>query len=407
MQLTESIEARFLSGLGGAADVPLGLAVSGGGDSMALLHLAHRAGCRIAAATVDHGLRAEAAGEAAMVARACAELGVPHVTLHWRWDGRGNLPDAARRGRIDLLARWAKGQGLAAVALGHSCDDVAETLLMRLDRKAGVDGLAAMAARRNAAGTEFIRPLLSVRRGELREWLRARAITWVEDPSNDDPAYDRTRARARVAAEGGPDALAALAHGYATLRHALEHRAGTVVARAVAIDRGDVLLDLSALSAAGPDARRRILQAALIWVASAEYGPRSAALARFWEALAARQPAALMGVAARVDGTRIRLYREARAVQGHGVPAGAIWDGRWQVTGPENNGLTIRALGASGLALCPDWRATGLPRASLVASPAVWRGDGLVAAPLAGKGAGWTARAIPPCGLLANAALSH
>lgn len=407
MQLTDSIAARFLSGLGGAADAPLGLAVSGGGDSMALLHLAHRAGCRIAVATVHHGLRDGATAEAAMVARACAALGVPHATLHWRWDGKGNLPDAARRGRIDLLARWAKGQGLSAVALGHTRDDVAETLLMRLDRKAGVDGLAAMAAARQAGGMTFLRPLLSVRRDELRDWLRAYAIPWADDPTNDDPAYGRTRARARVAAEGGPDALAALAHGYGLLRHALEDHARATLGAGVTIDRGDVLLDDPALAAAGPDARRRILLAALMWIASADYGPRSAALTRFHAALAAGRPAALMGVAARPEGARIRLYREARAVQGVAVPVGTIWDGRWQVAGPENNGLTIRALGGAGLALCPDWRATGLPRASLLASPAVWRGGNLVAAPLAGKGAGWTARTRPPCGLLADAALSH
>lgn len=374
---------------------------------MALLHLAHRAGCRIAVATVDHGLRPEAAEEAAMVARACATLGVPHDTLGWRWNGKGNLPDAARRGRIDLLAGWAKGRGLAAVALGHTRDDVAETLLMRLDRGSGVDGLAAMSARREAAGMVFIRPLLSIRRDELRGWLRAWGIGWADDPTNDDPAYGRTRARAQVAAEGGPDALAALAQGYASLRHALEDRARSALSAAVTIDRGDVLVDAARLAAAGPDARRRILQAALMWIASAEYGPRSAALCRFWDAIAAHRPAALLGVAARAEGPRIRFFREARAVQGAKGPAGTLWDGRWQVTGPENNGLTIRALGPDGLALCPDWRMTGLPRASLLASPAIWRGGDLVAAPLAAKGTGWTARVIPPCGLLANAALSH
>ena len=374
---------------------------------MALLHLAQRAGCRIVVATVDHGLRPEAAEEAAMVARTCAALGVPHATLQWRWDGRGNLLDAARRGRIAALAGWATGQGLSAVALGHTRDDVAETLLMRLDRRAGADGLAAMSARRQVADMVFIRPLLSIRRDELRDWLRGQGIAWVDDPTNDDPAYGRPRARARVAAEGGADAIAAIAQGYATLRHAMEDRAAGAMRGAVSIDRGDVLIRRSPLANAGPDTRRRILQAALMWIASADYGPRSAALARFGSMVLAGRPAALTGVSAQADMARIRLYREARAVRGAEAPVGQIWDGRWQVTGPENNGLTIRALGAGGLARCPDWRSTGLPRASLVASPAVWRGDDLVAAPLAGLGPGWTARAMPPCGLLADAALSH
>lgn len=342
-----------------------------------------------------------------MVARACAALGLSHVTLNWRWDGTGNLPDAARRGRIALLADWAARQGLAAVALGHTRDDVAETLLMRLDRKAGVDGLAAMAQRREAAGTVFVRPLLSVGRAELRDWLTGHGIGWADDPTNDDPAYDRARARARLAAAGGAEPLAALAQGFAVLRRALEAR-GTAAARAaLVIDRGDVLADPAALAALGPETRRRLLQAALIWIASAEYGPRSAALARFTDAIMAGRPAALMGVAALPTRHGLRLTREWQAVRGAQCPAGTLWDGRWQVTGPHINGLTIRALGPDGLARCPDWRATGLPRQSLLASPAVWRGEVLVAAPLARPGAEWSAQALPPRGVLAGAALSH
>ena len=117
-----------------------------------MLYLAVEAGCDVAVATVDHGLRPEAAAEAAEVAAICAGLGVPHEILHWHWDGAGNLQDAARRGRMALLADWARRRGLRTVALGHTEDDIAETFLMRLARDAGVDGLAAMAARREVAG---------------------------------------------------------------------------------------------------------------------------------------------------------------------------------------------------------------------------------------------------------------
>jgi tRNA(Ile)-lysidine synthase len=407
VQLTATIEDRFRQGLGGAADAPLGLAVSGGGDSMALLHLAMQAGCAVRAATVHHGLRPEAGAEAAMVARACAALGVPHVTLHWHWDGQGNLPDAARRGRLALLSQWAARQGLATVALGHTRDDVAETLLMRLDRKAGVDGLAAMAPRRDAGGIAFLRPLLAVGRQELRDWLIARGIAWADDPTNDDPAYDRARARARLARDGGAEALAALAQGFAALRAGHDDRTAALVRAHVQIDRGDVVIPAAALAAMGGEARRRILQAALLWIGSAEYGPRAAALARFADEIVNGRPAALGGVAARGAKGITRFCREPRAVAATACPAGQVWDGRWCLEGPENNGLTIRALGEAGLRLCPDWRATGLPRLSLLASPAVWQDGALVAAPLAGLAQGWTARTIPPGGVLAQAALSH
>ena len=105
---------------------------------MALLLLALDAGLQVRAVTVDHGLRPEAAAEAAWVGRLCAGLGVPHDTLQWQgWDGAGNLQDQARRARLSLIADWAKVAGLGAVALGHTQDDQAETVLMRLARRAG------------------------------------------------------------------------------------------------------------------------------------------------------------------------------------------------------------------------------------------------------------------------------
>ncbi|MEY4982740.1 MAG: tRNA lysidine(34) synthetase TilS [Pseudomonadota bacterium] len=407
MQLTDSIETRFLQGLDAARGARLGLAVSGGGDSMALLHLAVAAGSAVSVATVDHGLRAEAADEAAMVARACAALGVPHTVLHWRWDGRGNLPDAARRGRIAALAGWAAGQGIGTVCLGHTRDDVAETLLMRRDRSAGVDGLAAMQPLRQVGAIRFLRPLLAVGRAELRDWLSARGILWAEDATNTDDAYARARARKEIAATGGAEGLAAIAQGYATLRAALDACAAGWVARGVGIDRGDVLVAPDLLADAGPEALRRILQAALLYIASAEYGPRGAALTRLVATARAGRPAVLGGCVARPVKGGLRLTREWRAVAPTSVPAGQVWDGRWQVTGPEIKGLTLRALGPAGLALCPHWRETGLPRASLLSSPAVWAGADLVAAPLACPDPAWQARPLPPAGLLRHAALSH
>lgn len=395
-----------MAGLAGVMP-PLGLAVSGGGDSVALLHLAVAAGVPVSVATVDHGLRAEAADEAAGVARACAGLGVPHRVLRWQWDGAGNLQDRARRGRLALLAGWARGAGLAAVALGHTRDDLAETFLMRLARGAGVDGLSAMAARREVGGVAFVRPLLGIGREELRGWLRGRGVDWVEDPSNENDRFARVRVRRALAGLGAagitPEALAGVAAQMAEVRDALDAQAAEAAARVAAVQGGDVIFDAAGFAALPAETRRRLLLAAVMWVGSAEYGPRGADLARLRAAVAAGRAATLAGVRVIHRRGEVRLLREARAVRGHEVDAGQVWDGRWRLSGPDNKGLTIRMTGEAGLAQCPDWRATGLPRAGLLAAPALWRGDLLVAAPLAGLGNGWRADCAGPGGVLAAA----
>ena len=192
------LPARFLAGLGPSGS--LGLAVSGGGDSMAMLHLAVACGLRPAIVTVNHGLRAEAAAEAEQVGAVASTLGLSHTTLIWQgWDHSGNLQDAARKARRRLIAAWAVQNHIATVALGHTQNDIAETFVMRLQRGAGVDGLATMAPRWPEGSVLWQRPLLGFTRAELRQWLQAQGKTWVEDPSNDNPRFDRVRARKAMA----------------------------------------------------------------------------------------------------------------------------------------------------------------------------------------------------------------
>ena len=120
----------------------LGLAVSGGPDSLALLLLASEAlPGQVEAATVDHGLRAESAAEAEAVAQICATLGVPHAILTVEV-ATGNVQAEARRARYAALGGWLAARDLAALATAHHADDQAETLLLRLNRAIGVAGLA-------------------------------------------------------------------------------------------------------------------------------------------------------------------------------------------------------------------------------------------------------------------------
>ncbi len=179
---------------------PLGLAVSGGPDSLALLLLAHEAlPGRIEVASVDHGLRPEAAGEVALVERVAAERGIPFTPLTVTL-APGNVPARAREARYAALAQWAAGAGLGAVATAHHADDQAETLLMRVNRGSGLAGLAGVRPRTTIEGSEvtLLRPLLGWRKAELESIVAAAAITPAQDPSNTNPDFDRARLRARM-----------------------------------------------------------------------------------------------------------------------------------------------------------------------------------------------------------------
>ncbi|MBQ2260745.1 MAG: tRNA lysidine(34) synthetase TilS [Loktanella sp.] len=376
---------------------PVGLAVSGGGDSVALLHLVAAMGGNIRVASVDHGLRPEAADECAMVARLCHRYGIAHQTLRWTgWNGSGNLQDNARRARYALLVEWATAAGIADIALGHTADDQAETIVMALARGAGVDGLSGMAAMTMKAGVCFHRPLLHTTRTDLRSYLAAAGHEWCDDPSNDDPAYERIRIRQAAAMLTGlgltPQALGQVARHMATAAQALDQRTAELAAGYFVRQHGDMLItvDLRALSA---EEARRLVLAAMGWVNHGLSAPRRDEQNRLLHHLRQKQATTLAGCRFSFDGPVLRISREWAAVQGHVTETTQLWDGRWRLSGPHAPDLQIRALGA-GIDLCGDWRDTGLPHLSLQATPAIWRAGRLISAPLAKFGADWSAQIV-------------
>ncbi|MBA4760361.1 tRNA lysidine(34) synthetase TilS [Sphingomonas sp.] len=208
-----------------ADGVQIALAVSGGADSMAMLLLASAAfpGC-VVAATVDHGLRPEAADEAAMVARVCAQLGVHHITLRLTEPIIGSsIQGQAREARYAALFEWMHRTDAFLLLTAHHADDQAETLLMRLNRASGVAGLSGIRAIRDDEFRVF-RPLLGWRRAELRAIVAASGAPWVDDPTNVDPHHDRTRFRDLLASQSllDPVALARSAENIAESNDALE-----------------------------------------------------------------------------------------------------------------------------------------------------------------------------------------
>lgn len=369
----------------------VGVALSGGGDSTALLHLCLRAGLRVEAVTVDHRLRPESADEAVSVGAMCAALGVRHEIRIWEHGVvPGNLMDQARRARIGLIADWARSRGIGVVALGHSRDDVAETFLMGLGRAAGLGGLSGLRRDWEDGGVRFHRPLLDAGREELRAWLRSQGIAWVDDPTNENDRFARTRARKALVALGplgiSAERLATVAGNLARVQDALAEQ--VAAARCSVEERAGALRFDAGLWSAPAEVQRQVMGAALTWLSGADYVPRAAEVERMRAALATGRDATLAGCRAR----RGWLMREPRAVGGP-RPVGQVWDGRWLVEGPV---AEVRALAAEGMRQLKDWRKAGLPREVLLVTPGIWQGETLLAAPAAGLSAEWQARLQSP-----------
>ncbi len=394
----------------------LGVAVSGGGDSIALMQLlngiARDEGVVLSVATVDHGLRSEAAEEADVVANQAARLGLAHETLRWEgWDGRGNLQDQARRARYELLASWAHGNDISAIALGHTADDQAETFLMRLGRAAGVTGLSAMPKTRNAHGIQMLRPMLGITRRRLREYLTEIGASWIEDPSNQDCRFDRIKARKALPGLEKlgitSETLSRVAENMSQAHEALSRYAQDSARRVAKAEAGSVIVDRAAFSALPSEIQRRIVVGIVSWIAGRGYPPRQSSVDRALAALPGGQAGAINGCLLLPEGDKAWICREFKAVEGLSAPVGEVWDGRWIITGPDTPGAEIRALGETGLQAVPDWRATGRPRLALSSSPAVWQGDQLLAAPVAGYPNGWTAELTPEWPEFYTSFLSH
>ena len=180
----------------------IGLAVSGGSDSVALAFLLTKGGKKKNAAKrfvvlhVDHCLRKESKSEYRFVRALAKRLGVPFKGIHAKVERRPreSLEMAARRVRLAFFKGCVKTLGLDAIATGHHMDDVAETFLMKLKRAS----LCGMRETSEVDGIRFVRPLLGCRDAELKDYLRRYGETWCEDASNGDTSIERNKERHEI-----------------------------------------------------------------------------------------------------------------------------------------------------------------------------------------------------------------
>ncbi|SFI89911.1 tRNA(Ile)-lysidine synthase [Jannaschia pohangensis] len=383
--------ARLFDGPLGGGHRRFGIAVSGGGDSLALLLSAQThaqsTDRSFRVATVDHGLRPEAVEEARQVAALCAERGIAHDILTLALRDGPDLQARARQARYAALGEWAAQHHLSPVLLGHTQDDVAESLVMRLRRGVGLEGLAEMPeCWTDARGQTWARPFLSIARLALRDILARAGITPIEDPSNEDSRFERVEIRKALAMLGWSDAhLARSARHLAEAAQAYNTRLADLAEDVFVTTVSDVVLQTEharELAASEPDSLRRLLLAALAWIGG-RATPRADEQKRLLDYVAdpATGGITLAGCRIMCDAAGVRLFREEADCPPE-VKFGKVWDRRWLVEGPVAPGLTIGALGRD-IDQTP-WRGGVLPRASAMTTPAIRQDGSLLAAPAAG-----------------------
>jgi tRNA(Ile)-lysidine synthase len=364
-----------------ASTAPVAVAFSGGGDSLALL-LAARAwaascGRPLLALHVDHDLQAQSGAWADRAQAMAARLGVPFRRLNW--DGPkplSGLPAAARAARHRLLADAARQAGARVLLVGHTLDDQLENAVMR-GAGAPVGPLSAWSPSPvwpQGRGLYLCRPLLAVRRAELRPWMVAEGLDWIEDPANADPRYARSRARLAL-------------DGAVPLAPAADIRALAGACRST--PWGGFEIDRAALLAAPPPQALRLLQAALTCASGAEAMARPARARDLVQRLQGGEAFAATLAGARLEAAAsILLCREAgEAARGGLQPlaleAGraAVWDGRFEITAPEP-GWTVRALSghAGRLGQADRARLRAIPAAARPSLPVLSRADAPLAA---------------------------
>lgn len=384
----------------------LALAVSGGGDSLALLHLTagwararHSAGLpvpRLQVLTVDHGLRQEAASEARFVLQQAEALQLPARILTWNPpEGLANLQAEARMARYRLMADAMDLDGVEALVLAHHLDDQIETFFDRLTRGSGVYGLAAMAADQPGGpfGLHLLRPFLAVPAVRLKASLAARGLAWVEDPSNSNPAYKRVRLRqlqAGLLIEGlDPSRISSTIRRMARAALAIDAAADALLKDACAGDVPDFArFDLARLTPLPEEVRLRFLARLAQHIGGSLHPPRLDRLEALDARLLAGGPLRVTLAGAVLDlsaGGRMRLWPEP----GRSLPAAVeiqpgqclYWDGRYRICVRPDMGGSLMIAPVARLrqdeALRENVRtlarASGFPVAAFARLPAVTR----------------------------------
>ncbi|KIL96999.1 tRNA(Ile)-lysidine synthetase [Paramagnetospirillum magnetotacticum MS-1] len=383
----------------------LAVAVSGGADSLALALLAAQwaraRGGEVLALTVDHRLRPDSTAEAERVGEWLGGEGIAHRILAWEGDKpAADLQAAARAARYRLLGEACAAEGILHLLVAHHQDDQAETLLLRLGRGSGLDGLSAMAPERPTAWGRLLRPLLVVPRARLEAFLRHRGQDWVQDPSNRNEAFARVRLRrlaGDLAAEGmTAQRLGQTAGRLARAQTAVDAMVAEAAARHVTLDpAGYARLQPKVLARLPEEVGLRLLARLLLCVGGEDVTPRLERLERLYTALTAGLETARTLAGCRIVpvGETVIICREpARMSPPVDLAPGTRirWDGRFEamVARDASPGLRLGGLGPQGRSKVQELMGgkplEPVPACVIPTLPGLYDERGILAAPLLG-----------------------
>ncbi len=402
MSLTPETFAAVLQGLMPPAS-HIAVAVSGGGDSMALAVLlqewAKTNNVRLTAFTVDHGLRAGSSDEALAVQKILSARGIAHEILKWQGDKPlTHIQEEARAARYRLLLAACRRHDIPVLAVAHNLEDQVETFWMRLAHGSGIDGLAAMAEVRTEIGVTIIRPLLNVSREDLRTVCRDNNIEWIEDPSNANEKFLRVKLRQfedLLAGEGlTPRRLSQVLQKLGDARDALQFVAATYFQSLATLHpEGFVSLKAEGWKNLPADLQRRLLSLCLAPFEQGHYATGFEAVEALRLAMLEMEFSGrtLAGCEIFYQSEDILFCREYAAVApAAAVTEGMVWDGRFRLTGFPPDSGAISALGEQGLAAIRTAspphedalkRLESLPFKVKKTLPAIIKGDIILALP--------------------------
>lgn len=381
----------------------LAIALSGGIDSMALALLARQwvkeRGGRLAALTVDHGLRTESKNEAMRVQMYCRKLNIEHHTLTWHPTAKpaSGVQASARDARYRLLAQWCKAHDALHLLTAHHQDDQAETLFFRLGRGSGLDGLACMSAISFKQGVRILRPLLEFPKARLEATLQAVNQPWVEDPTNSKQDYTRNYLRQQLRQTGNAEAFCQQASNLAkrlgVIRNHMENQLASCLTQAVSIyPEGYGTIHMPSFAQLPAEYGIKALSALLATVGGHEYHLRSEQIQRLYDQIAQghisrRRTLGGLQIVWKEKSGQFYVFREANALgQAVSLPlhTPVLWDGRFILKHAHTTPLTGQALGVGGSAMVKNLlpKRNNLPELAILSClPAFWHLETLVSVP--------------------------